>query len=110
MVRSVVRPDEIFLRDKLKEGDDLYLILKIRTNIKEASIVSDEGSRQEFEYDEYEIKYKVPDVSSIEEVKQSILTQRDTIISSVKTKQELSGLSIDSLREKLLEVDSISVK
>ena len=110
MVRSAVRPDEIFLRNKLKEGDDLYLILKIRTNIKEVLITSDKDSRQEFEYDEYEIKYKVPDAESIEEVKQSILTQRDTIISRVKIKQELSELPIDNLREKLLGVDALSVK
>ena len=62
MVRSMINPDTIWLRKTELTGDGLLLILRVRSNIQQVIVEdADSGSHTEYEYDENEVRYPVPD-------------------------------------------------
>ena len=62
MTRSMISPDTIWLRKTELTDDSLFLILRVRSNIQQVTIENgDGGSHTEYEYDENEIRYPVPD-------------------------------------------------
>jgi len=67
---SAIKPDVIWVRKIEKKGDDVFLVIRVRTDIKEIVIKGEEGSRVEWECDEVEIYYPVNPASvTIEDVK-----------------------------------------
>ena len=62
MTRSMVSPDTIWLRKTDLTDDGLLLILRVRSNIHQVTVEdADGGSHTEYEYDENEVRYPVPD-------------------------------------------------
>jgi hypothetical protein len=110
MVRSTVKPDEVFVKDKIEREDGLYLVLRFRDNIREVEIQSDDKtSHKEFEYDEVESELKVPEVISMTELAQFIQSQRTQIVGASKLKNELKSLPIETVRQKVVE-ESVALK
>ena len=62
MTRSMISPDTIYLRKTELTDDGLFLILRVRSNIQQATVEdTDGGNHTEYEYDENEIRYPVPE-------------------------------------------------
>ena len=57
MVRSTVKPQQIWLRRK----DGNILTLRVRWNIRTAEVDDMEGTHTEYEYEEREIRHTLPD-------------------------------------------------
>ena len=57
MVRSTVKPQQIWLRRK----DGNILTLRVRWNIHTAEVEDMEGTHTEYEYEEREIRHTLPD-------------------------------------------------
>jgi hypothetical protein len=59
----MVSPDTIWLRKTELTDNGLFLILRVRSNIQQITVKDADGgdSHTEYEYDENEVRYPVPD-------------------------------------------------
>jgi len=109
MTRSMISPDTIWLRKTELTDDGLFLFLRVRSNIKQVTVEDMDGkSHFEFEYDEIEIRYPVPEgVTSVADI-QNLLSANVAVITSKATKkkawQEIHAKPIEELRGKVVEV------
>lgn len=106
MVRSNVKPKTIWLRKTEMDNGQLYLILKIRSNIHEILVDDSKGGQvTHYEYDEIEIRYQVPEgVSTNEDIKTLIANEATKINAKAAQEQSwkaISAQSVDDLRKVL---------
>jgi len=90
MTRSTVNPGTIWLRKTELSDAGLFLVLRVRSNIRQIT-VEDEGggSHIEYEYDEIETRYPVPDtVLSPDDIK-AILVDKEAEITSKAGKEKV---------------------
>jgi hypothetical protein len=104
MVRSNVLPNAIWLRKTEIVNDQLYLILRVRSNVTEVPV---EDMRREkvthYDYDETEVRYPVPDgVTEMTDI-QSLIANEATniIIKATQTRkwQYIHALPLAEMRE-----------
>ncbi|MDP2730317.1 MAG: hypothetical protein Q8O55_07535 [Dehalococcoidales bacterium] len=104
MVRSMISPDTIWLRKTELTDGVLFLVLRVRSNIKQVTVNDSQGGNHvEYEYDEVETKYQAPDtLSSAADVK-SLLTvpSADILLKAGKEKAwaEINARPIEELRQ-----------
>ena len=103
MTRSTISPDTIWLKKTEMIDDQLYLILRVRSNIKQVTVEGMDGeSHLEYEYDETETRYPVPEgVTSVADIQNLISTDTSVVISKAgreKAWQEIHAKPIEELR------------
>lgn len=104
MVRSMISPDTIWLRKTELTDGVLFLVLRVRSNVKQVTIEDSQGgSHIEYEYDEVETRYQAPDtLSSVADV-QSLLAVKsaDIILKAGREKAwgEIHATPIEQLRQ-----------
>lgn len=119
LVRSAVKPDSIWLRNK--EG--LTLTLRVRWNIKPLSVQDMDGkTHAEFEYEEEEITHEVPAAIKIEKFKNylgdkipDLLAEAKAKITSPPIKVEpetatLANRPLEDLREDIITLQKVVAK
>ena len=104
MTRSAVIPETVWVRKKELTDDGLFLILRVRANIHQVTVEDMDGeSRTEYEYDEEEIKYQVPDgITTSAEIKTLLGTEEPNLIQTARRKgvqKSIYAESIEKLRE-----------
>ena len=109
MVRSMINPDIIWLRKTELTDDGLFLILRVRTNIKQVTVEDmKEGGHTEYEYDEEEVRYPVPDgVTSAAGIQNLLSTEAANIIQKatrVMVWKEIHTQPIEELRQTIKEL------
>jgi len=100
----MISPDTIYLRKTELTDDGLFLILRVRSNIQQATVEdTDGGNHTEYEYDENEIRYPVPEgVTSVADIQNLISTDTSVVISKAgreKAWQEIHAKPIEELRK-----------
>ncbi len=106
MIRSTISPDIIWLRKTELTDDGLFLILRVRSNIKQVTVEDMEGATHtEFEYDEEEIRYQVPDtVTSVAGIK-TLLSDKEANITlkatEKKARRKIHAQPIEELRKSI---------
>ena len=102
MTRSMVSPDTIWLRKTELTDSGLFLVLRVRSNIKEVSIEDEKGSHIEYEYDETETRYQAPDtLLSVADIKTLLSVEVANITkkaSKEKAWKEIHAKPIEELR------------
>jgi hypothetical protein len=115
-VYSNFYPDTIWLRKTVYVDDQLYLILRIRSNVVEVQKDNMDGQKfTQYEYDEYEVRYKVPDnITTSDNLMAFIAREQvniDAKISKETAWKAIAVKPIDELRSKLsLEVSKASLE
>jgi len=109
MTRSTINPENIWLRKTEMIDDRLYLILKVRSNIKQVEVKGiNEETHTEYEYDETEISYPVPDgVTTIAELKNLISVEAVGINQKAtreKAWKEIHAGPIEGLRKTVVKL------
>ena len=108
MTRSMVSPDTIWLRKTDLTDNGLFLILRVRSNIKQITIDTDGSSHTEYEYDENEVRYPVPDgVYTITDLQNLIAAEAANINQkSVREKawKEIHARPIEDLRKTVVKL------
>jgi len=109
MTRSMINPDTIWLRKTELTDSGLFLILRVRSNIKQITVESGDGnSHSEFEYDESEIRYPVPDgVISILDLQNLISAEAANITKKAteeKAWKEIHAKPIEELRKMVVKL------
>lgn len=109
MTRSMVSPDSIWLRKTELTDDSLFLILRVRSNIKQVTVEDvDGGSHTEYEYDENEIRYPVPEgVYTVTDLQNLIAVEAANINQkSVRDKawKEIHAKPIEELRKTVVKL------
>jgi len=104
MTRSMVSPDTIWLRKTELADSGLFLVLRARSNIKQVTVDDMDGeSHLEYEYDETETRYPVPEgVSSVADIQNLISANTAMIISkgdNEKAWREINVMPVDELRK-----------
>ena len=104
MTRSMVKPEAIWLRKTELTDDGLFLLIRVRSNIKQITVGdSDKEKHIEFEYDENEIRYQVPErVKSLAEIQSLITANATDIFSKANTRkawEDIQAQPIDELRK-----------
>ena len=104
MTRSMVSPDTIWLKKTELTDSGLFLILRVRSNIKQVTVEGMDGeSHLEYEYDETETRYPVPEgVTSVADIQNLISTDTPVVISKAgreKAWQEIHAKPIEDLRK-----------
>ena len=104
MTRSMISPDTIWLKKTELTESGLFLILKVRSNIREITIEDErDGNHIEYEYDEVETKYQVPiTLTSVADVKDFILAKTtDIVLQGTREKawKEINDTPIEELRK-----------
>jgi len=82
MVRSNIRPETIWLRKTEMKDDQLYLILRVRTNISEVPVLNEKDGKEvtHYDYDETEVRYPVPEgVTTLDAIKTLIANEAAAI-------------------------------
>ena len=104
-VLSSVEPDVIWPRKTALENNQLYLVLRVRTNIEEIAIDMDGESRTQYQYDEIEIKYPVgSDCVTQDDISNYIVEHTNDILelANVQDAWEIINKSdIHNLRDKV---------
>ncbi|MFA5401504.1 MAG: hypothetical protein WC359_13725 [Dehalococcoidia bacterium] len=100
----MVSPDTIWLRKTELTEDGLFLILRVRSNIRQITVEdADGGSHIEYEYDENEVRYPVPDgVYTVTDLQNLIAAEAANISQKSardKAWKELNAKPIDELRK-----------
>ena len=104
MTRSMINPEAIWLRKTELTDSGLFLILRVRSNVKQVTVEDEkEGSHFEYEYDEVEMKYQVHDtLSSAADIKDFILAKTaDIVLQGTREKawKEINDTPIEELRK-----------
>ena len=104
MTRSMISPDTIWIRKTELTDVGMFLVLRVRSNIKQVTVEDMEGkSHIEFEYDETEVRYPVPDgVTSILDLQNLISTEAVNITKKAtkeKAWKEIHAQPIENLRK-----------
>ena len=104
MTRSMVSPEPIWLRKTELTDSGLFLILRVRSNIKQVTVEGMDGeSHLEYEYDETETRYPVPEgVTSVADIQNLILADASVVISKAgreKAWKEIHAKPIEDLRK-----------
>ncbi len=104
MVRSMISPDTIWLRKTELTDEGLFLVLRVRSNIKQVSVEdSAGGSHIEYEYDEVETRYQAPDtLSSATDVQRLLAVKSAEITLKAGIKKawkEIHATPIEKLRQ-----------
>ena len=97
MVRSNIRPETIWLRKTEMKDDQLYLILKVRTNIKEVPVLNEKDGTEvtHYDYDETEVRYPVPEgVTTLDAIK--TLIANETAAINAKAAKETAWKAINT--------------
>jgi hypothetical protein len=100
----MISPEPIWLRKTELTDEGLFLILRVRSNVKQVNVEDASGERHvEYDYDEKEIRYQVPEgVSSLTDLQGLISTKAADIISKAtirKRWEEIQDKPIDDLRK-----------
>lgn len=106
MVRSMISPGTIWLRKTELTDGILFLVLRVRSNIKEVTVQdSAGGSHTEYEYDEVETRYQAPDtLSSFADVQSLLVAKTNEIIlkaSKEKAWEKIHATPIEELRQSI---------
>lgn len=98
MVRSNVLPNAIWLRKTEMVSDQLFLILRVRSNITEVPVENMEGGMvTHYDYDEVEVRYPVPEgVTELTDINNLITNEADKI--STKASQTVKWQSINAIQ------------
>jgi len=104
MTKSTVNPEPIWLKKTELTNDSLFLVLRVRSNIKQVTVEDMDGkSHIEFEYDEAEIRYPVPEgVTSVADIQNLILADGTLISSKAATKKawkDIHAKPIEDMRK-----------
>jgi len=104
MTRSTISPDTIWLKKTEMVDDRLYLVLRVHSNIEQVTVEDADGkSHTEFEYDETESRYLVPDgVTSVLELQNFISAEAVNITQKAvreKAWKEIQAKPIEDLRK-----------
>lgn len=104
MTRSMIKPESIWLRKTELTDEGLFLILRVRSNVKQLNVEDTSGETHvEYDYDEKEIRYQVPEgVSSLTDIDSLILTKAADIVSKATTRkrwEEIQAKPIEELRK-----------
>ncbi len=108
MTRSMISPDTIWLRKTDLTDDGLFLILRVRSNIQQVIVEgADGGSHIEYEYDENEVRYLVPDgVYTVTDL-QNLIAEEAANINQKSTREkawkEIHAKPLEELRGNLEE-------
>jgi hypothetical protein len=116
MVRSNINPDPIWLRKTDLVEDQLYLILRVRSNVREVQVDNMQGGMDmHYEYDEVEIRYPVPDgTSTLADIATLIANESDNINAQSVQKTNWQGIHatpIDDVRTSIRSaIAAVAVK
>jgi len=109
MTRSMISPDTIWVRKTELTDIGLLLVLRVRSNIKQVTVEDMEGrSHIEFEYDETEVRYPVPDeVTTISALKDLVSREAANITQKAtkeKAWKEIQAKPIEELRKTVVKL------
>ena len=113
MVRSNIRPETIWLRKTEMKDDQLYLILRVRTNIKEVPVLNEKDGTEviHYDYDETEVRYPVPENTTTMEGIQALITAEAAAIEAKSSRETawkaIAAKPVADIREALKAVNVI---
>ena len=101
MTRSTVKPSEIWLKSIEPKGEGLQVTFGVAWNIRTIKIDNIGETHIEFEYDEQEIEWELPNEINSKKILKSYLEEnKQNIIQTAQAKVILSWCSqIEEIRE-----------
>jgi len=109
MTRSMISPDTIWVRKTEFTDIGLLLVLRVRSNIKQVTVEDMDGrSHIEFEYDEMEVRYPVPDkVTTVLDLQNLISMEAVNVTQkAIKEKawKEIHAKPVEELRKTVVKL------
>ncbi len=111
MVRSNVLPNAIWLRKTEMVSGQLFLILRVRSNVKEVPVDDMRGGTvTHYDYDEIEVRYPVPEgVTELADINNLITNEAGNISTNATQTAKWQSINVIPVNELRRKFDVIPV-